>query len=191
MPNHAALDPISGWFENAIIIPSPNFDYRPLSSIIDLIVIHSISLPPGQFGSDCIERFFKNDLDASAHPYFVSIEELKVSSHFLIERTGILKQFVSTNMRAWHCGESSFNGRTRCNDFSIGIELEGCDDIGFTEKQYTVLNHVLVELVGAYPNVSDERIVGHQDIAPRRKTDPGPHFDWDRTRNALNVQRLG
>jgi AmpD protein len=183
------LNPIAGWCERATIVASPNFDRRPSGSVVDLIVIHAISLPPGQFGGDYIERLFQNELIVAEHPYFKSIDGLKVSSHFLIERNGALKQFVATGNRAWHCGESSFEGKARCNDFSIGIELEGCDEKEFTDAQYDSLIEVLVELVRCYPNVTDGRIVGHCDIAPSRKTDPGPNFDWHRTRRELDVKR--
>ena len=183
------LDPSSGWFGHANVVASPNFDDRPSESGVDLVVIHAISLPPGQFGGNHIERFFQNRLDATAHPYFETIDKVKVSSHFLIERSGELKQFVSTDMRAWHCGESSFEGRTRCNDFSIGIELEGCDEREFTDAQYDVLIETLEELIRCYPKITNERIVGHCDIAPLRKTDPGPYFDWDRMIDGLAVKR--
>lgn len=172
----------NGWLTDAIIIPSPNFDERPEQSDIDLIVIHNISLPPEQFGGAYIDDLFTNKLDPKIHPYFIDIYQRKLSSHLLIERTGVVKQFVDFNQRAWHAGQSSYQGRNNCNDFSIGIELEGSDSQDFTEQQYQQLHHVLDALIGEYPNLNRERIVGHSDIAPGRKTDPGPHFDWGKVR---------
>ena len=161
---------------------SPNHDDRPADAEIELLVIHAISLPPGEFGGAAIEQFFLNQLDVTQHPYFASIAYLKVSAHFLIRREGALVQFVSCAKRAWHAGESSWRGRSRCNDFSIGVELEGSDEATFTPAQY----HRLVELTGAiqktYP-IAD--IVGHSDIAPGRKTDPGTLFDWTTFRSRL------
>lgn len=151
-------------------------------------MIHAISLPPGEFGGGKIDELFLNRLDPSAHPYFRSIDGLRVSSHFLIERAGLLKQFVSTTFRAWHCGLSSFDGRSACNDFAIGIELEGCDEEPFTLHQYSILGHLLVQLMSRHPLITSDRIVGHSDIAPERKTDPGPKFDWARLRSDLAVR---
>ncbi len=144
---------------------------------MSLIVVHAISLPPGEFGGDGIVRLFGNCLDASAHPYFAQISTLRVSAHFLLRRDGELIQFVSCAQRAWHAGLSSWNGRQRCNDFSLGIELEGCDDSPFAPVQYRRLRALIRVLCAAYPI---EAVVGHSDIAPGRKTDPGPHFDWRR-----------
>ncbi len=160
-------------------VPSPNCDARPPGSRIELIVIHSISLPPGCFGGDAIAQLFTNCLDPSADPYFQCIAGLTVSAHFLIRRDGELVQFVPCQSRAWHAGESQWRGRGRCNDFSVGIELEGSDDVPFEEVQYAVLGRLVAALRDAYPIAE---CVGHQDIAlPRgRKTDPGPHFDWAR-----------
>ncbi len=169
-----------GWLEGADKIPSPNFNQRPEGEPISLLVIHNISLPPGEFGNDCIERFFTNQLSPDEHPYFQTIAELTVSAHLLIKRTGDLVQFVSFNDRAWHAGVSCFKGREQCNDFSIGIELEGTDDLPYTEAQYSVLNRVVQSLCHRYPLITRERMVGHCDIAPGRKTDPGPAFDWQR-----------
>ena len=165
-----------GWIEGAEIIKSPNFDER--NDDVNLIVIHSISLPPGKYGSNHIDRFFLNELDSSEDPYFEEISDLKVSSHFLIERTGILKQFVSTNKRAWHAGESSFQGKNNCNDFSIGIELEGTDNSAFEDVQYSKLIELTRTLMQNYPKINKDRIVGHSFIAPGRKSDPGNFFDW-------------
>ncbi|MES2562422.1 MAG: 1,6-anhydro-N-acetylmuramyl-L-alanine amidase AmpD [Pseudomonadota bacterium] len=155
--------------------PSPNYDERPADTHIELLVIHAISLPPGQFGGAAIEQFFLNQLDVTQHPYFSSIAHLKVSAHFLIRREGALVQFVSCAKRAWHAGESNWRGRSRCNDFSIGIELEGCDETAFMPAQYDSLVALTRAIQATYP-IAD--IVGHSDIAPGRKTDPGPFFDW-------------
>jgi AmpD protein len=172
------LDP-SGWVREARATPSPNQDTRPDASDISLIVLHNISLPPGVFGGPQIEQLFSNTLDWDAHPYFQAIRGLRVSSHFLIRRSGQLLQFVACGARAWHAGTSTWAGRERCNDFSIGIELEGSDDTPFTHAQYTALASLLPALAGHYPITA---IVGHEHIAPGRKTDPGPHFDWARVR---------
>ncbi|HEX8987240.1 MAG TPA: 1,6-anhydro-N-acetylmuramyl-L-alanine amidase AmpD [Rhodocyclaceae bacterium] len=155
-------------------VPSPNCDERPPGAI-DLAVVHAISLPPNEFGGDGIERLFTNRLDPAAHPYYAAIAHLRVSSHFLIRRDGSLIQFVPCDLRAWHAGVSSWRGRQRCNDFSIGIELEGCDELPFEAPQYDRLTELLAVLARRYPL---REIVGHADIAPGRKTDPGPHFDW-------------
>lgn len=175
----------SGWFAGAKKIVSPNFDLRPDGSDVELIVVHAISLPPGEFGGGYIDRLFQNRLDPTKHAYFQSIGGLKVSAHLLIERTGTLKQFVSTFHRAWHSGVSAFAGRAACNDFSIGIELEGCDELPFAAAQYDTLTNVLAELCVHYPAVNPTRIVGHCDIAPGRKSDPGPLFDWEMMREQL------
>lgn len=146
----------------------------------DLVVVHGISLPPGQYGGPEIEALFTNTLDAAAHPYFSEISHLEVSAHFLIRRAGEVVQFVSTDERAWHAGASSWKGREQCNDFSIGIELEGCDKEAYTDPQYGALNKLLGALTKQYPDIRHDAIVGHSDIAPGRKTDPGPAFDWSR-----------
>lgn len=143
-------------------------------------MIHNISLPPGEFGTGCVNDFFCNQLDSSRHPYFASIAELKVSAHLFIARTGAVTQFVPFTARAWHAGASVFNGVENCNDYSIGIELEGCDDIAYTDAQYIALADVTRQLLQAYPEISRDQIVGHSDIAPGRKTDPGTAFDWPR-----------
>ena len=146
----------------------------------DLVVVHCISLPPGQYGGPEIEAFFTNTLDCEGHPYFAEIANLEVSAHFLIRRAGEVVQFVSTDERAWHAGVSSWQGREQCNDFSIGIELEGCDEEAYTDPQYDALNQLLTSLTKQYPDIRHDAIVGHSDIAPGRKTDPGPAFDWSR-----------
>ena len=166
-----------GWLKNANRIESDNFNQRPTLKKDFLVVIHSISLPPGQFNNSFIEDFFQNKLNPNLHPYFETIKDLKVSAHFLIKRTGELIQFVSCHNRAWHAGESSWKGMSNCNDFSIGIELEGTEIELYEEIQYKVLLNLLVQLKKEY-NIID--IVGHSDIAPHRKTDPGPSFDWNK-----------
>ena len=166
-----------GWLKNANRIESDNFNQRPTLKKDFLVVIHSISLPPGQFNNSFIEDFFQNKLNPNLHPYFETIKDLKVSAHFLIKRTGELIQFVSCHNRAWHAGESSWKGMSNCNDFSIGIELEGTEMESYEEIQYKVLLNLLDQLKKEY-NIID--IVGHSDIAPHRKTDPGPSFDWNK-----------
>lgn len=166
-----------GWCDGMEHLPSPNFDARPADTKIDLLVIHNISLPPGEFGGSHIADLFNNCLDCDAHPYFGRLRSLRVSAHFLIRRDGKAVQFVSTHDRAWHAGVSSFGGRERCNDFSIGIELEGTDFIPFTAAQYKTLARLTVSLTCAYPLAN---VAGHEHIAPGRKSDPGPFFDWDR-----------
>ena len=159
---------------------SPNFDSRPKDTDISLIVIHSISLPPGKYGGNEIKDFFLNELDTSNHEYFESIKNLKVSSHIVIKRTGEILQFVPFNKRAWHAGISSYLGKENCNDYSIGIELEGTDDSEFTDEQYNSLINLTSSLIRSYPNLSEDRLVGHSDIAPGRKSDPGIFFDRKR-----------
>jgi AmpD protein len=168
-----------GWATNVECIPSPNCDPRPPEISIDLIVIHAISLPPGVFGGSGVEELFTNRLDASAHPYYSGIAGRKVSSHFFIRRDGRLVQFVSCEQRAWHAGISCWMGKERCNDFSLGIELEGDDTNEFADEQYRSLVALIDALRQRYPI---KAIAGHADIAPGRKTDPGPHFDWPRLR---------
>lgn len=167
-----------GWAQRARVLPSPNFEPRPEGAVCSLIVVHNISLPPGQFGGSAIADLFLNRLDCDAHPYYdANLRGLRVSSHFVIRRDGALEQFVSCESRAWHAGVSSFFGRERCNDFSIGIELEGADANLFEAAQYATLGALVESLVARYPI---EALAGHSDIAPGRKTDPGPHFDWAR-----------
>jgi len=180
------LDPQTGWCSGINRCPSPNFNSRPLGEI-SLLVIHNISLPPGQFGTGKVQEFFCNRLDAHEHPYFLEIAGLQVSAHFLIERNGTLVQFVSCLDRAWHAGVSCFAGREGCNDFSLGIELEGTDDQPYSDLQYAALVALVRELQVHYPQLRRERICGHSDIAPGRKTDPGPAFDWERLFAALQA----
>ena len=179
------VDTGTGLIEPARQCPSPNQDERPDGSSPELIVIHGISLPPGQYGGPEIEQLFTNCLDWSAHPYFAEIRGMQVSSHLLIRRDGALLQFVPFNRRAWHAGASRFRGRSRCNDFSLGIELEGADDSAYTDQQYRQLVPVIRAICDAYPALSIRTIAGHCDISPGRKTDPGPAFDWPRLYDAL------
>jgi N-acetyl-anhydromuramoyl-L-alanine amidase len=178
------LDLSSGWCDGIQHCPSPNFNQRPLGEV-SLLVIHNISLPPGEFGTAKVQAFFQNRLDPNEHPYFATIANLTVSAHFFIERDGAVTQLVSCHERAWHAGQSRFAGRENCNDFSLGIELEGTDDLPFTSAQYAALIALIRQLQAAYPAITLERICGHSDIAPERKTDPGPAFDWLRVRTAL------
>jgi AmpD protein len=166
-----------GWLSAARQLPSPNCDARPEGAAIELIVIHNISLPPGVFDGDAVIELFTNQLDWDAHPYYQGIRGIRVSAHFFIRRDGALIQFVPCALRAWHAGVSSWLERECCNDFSIGIELEGTDDLPFTEAQYAALSPLVNLLKQAYPI---RAVVGHSDIAPGRKTDPGPHFAWQR-----------
>ena len=176
---------VDHWLVNARRVPTTNFNSRPADTDIDLLVIHNISLPAGEFGGGYIEQLFTNCLDCQQHPGFAGLENLEVSSHLLIDRGGIATQFVAFDQRAWHAGVSSFCGRLNCNDFSIGIELEGCDDYPYTPQQYKTLVDVTGHLLASYPSLHTENIVGHSDIAPDRKTDPGPAFDWDYFRAQL------
>ena len=175
------------WLVGAKQVPSPNCNERPVGIEPDLIVIHCISLPPGQYGSNHIEQFFQNCLCADEHPYFEEIHKMEVSSHLLIRRDGEIVQFVPFNQRAWHAGKSCYGERENCNDFSIGIELEGTDDSAFEPIQYERLKQVIEMLVSHYPKIKPDALVGHSDIAPGRKTDPGPHFDWDKLNKALGL----
>jgi AmpD protein len=166
-----------GWFDGLRRLPSPHFDRRPRGLPIELLVIHDISLPPGQFGSGLIERLFRGETLAASHPFLEHLAGLRVSAHFLIDRTGGITQFVSCDARAWHAGSSSFEGRSGCNDFSIGIELEGCDFVPFDPRQYGALALLTEALCRAYPL---RAVRGHCHVAADRKTDPGPLFDWHR-----------
>lgn len=182
-----SLDSTTGLVSGARQVPSPNCDDRPQGCAIDALIIHAISLPPSEFGGDYIEQFFQNRLPVDAHPYFEEIHELRVSAHFLISREGELVQFVPIHKRAWHAGQSHCLGRDAVNDFSIGIELEGCDDQGFETVQYESLEQLTRLFIEQLPGLSAEHIFGHSDIAPGRKTDPGPYFDWQRYRLALGL----
>jgi AmpD protein len=174
------VETAAGLLEGARHVDSPNHDERPGGAVPELIIVHGISLPPGEYGGPWIDRLFTNTLPSEVHPYFAQIAGLKVSSHLLIRRDGELVQYVPFHRRAWHAGASSYCGRERCNDFSIGIELEGTDDAAYEPIQYRKLTDAILALCAAYPSLSPARIAGHSDVAPGRKTDPGPGFDWVR-----------
>ncbi|MBK5943551.1 N-acetylmuramoyl-L-alanine amidase [Halorhodospira halophila] len=180
-----SIDPATGLLHPARHCPSPNHGPRPPGCVVDLLVLHAISLPPGEFGGGWIDELFTNQLDPAAHPTFESIADLRVSAHLLIDRQGNVTQYVPFHRRAWHAGRSSFRGRPECNDFSVGIELEGDERTPFTEAQYVTLLPVVQTLRARYPAIKPDRIAGHSDIAPGRKTDPGPAFDWQRLLKAL------
>lgn len=182
------VDPATGRLAGARFVPSPNHDERPPGAAIELLVVHGISLPPGEFGGPWIDALFTNALDPAAHPYFATVAGLRVAAHALIRRDGEAVQYVPFHRRAWHCGESAWRGRPGCNDFSVGIELEGADDVPYTDAQYQALADLARALMAAFPGITRERIVGHSEIAPGRKTDPGPAFDWARLRRALGQE---
>jgi len=184
-PGTYSIDTGSGLIHPATQCTSPNKDDRPAGVEPDLVIIHGISLPPGSFGGPYVEALFTNNLNPAEHPYFQEIESLRVSSHLLIRRDGNIVQFVPFHCRAWHAGVSIFRGRDCCNDFSIGIELEGTDDVAYTDAQYDVLSSVLLAVMEAYPDITPFRIAGHCDVAPGRKSDPGPAFDWLRLYDAI------
>jgi len=179
------VDPQSGLVAGARQVPSPNADARPEGMLPELIVVHGISLPPGEYGGPWIDALFCNRLPADEHPYFASIVGLRVSSHLLIRRDGTLVQYVPLHLRAWHAGQSCYRGRTGCNDFSIGIELEGVDEMAYEPIQYDGLSAIILAMCAAYPSLSTDRVTGHSDIAPGRKSDPGVAFDWPRLRAML------
>ncbi|HQU16514.1 MAG: N-acetylmuramoyl-L-alanine amidase [Chromatiales bacterium 21-64-14] len=181
------VDPQGWWIDTARRLPSPNCDARPPDTAIDLIVVHGISLPPGEFGGPWIDALFCNCLPPERHAYFQEIAGLTVSAHLLIRRDGTLVQYVPFHLRAWHAGESCHEGRRRCNDFSIGIELEGDDRTPYEDVQYERLAAVIGALMAAFPGIGRDRIVGHSHIAPGRKTDPGPAFDWARLHARLGA----
>lgn len=176
-----------GWLSGVRRCPSPNFNERPEGTSVSLVVVHGISLPPGEFGGPYIDALFTNALDSSAHPYFAAIAGLKVSAHVLVRRDGEVVQFVSLLKRAWHAGESRYGDRTGCNDFSIGIELEGADEIPYEARQYEALADLIRSFRRTFPGI-DNHLVGHSDIAPGRKTDPGPAFCWAALHRALDRQ---
>ena len=179
------------WWPEARRVTSPNFDPRPDGVRPELIVIHAISLPPCEFGGPFIEQLFLNILDPRGHPYFEALSDLRVSAHVVIPRDGSAVQFVPFTARAWHAGASSWRGRPRCNDFSIGIELEGCDAERFTDPQYAALERLIRWLRRQFPHLDDDAIAGHSDIAPGRKTDPGPGFDWHRLASLFGSETRG
>ncbi|MGZ4953674.1 MAG: 1,6-anhydro-N-acetylmuramyl-L-alanine amidase AmpD [Methylobacter sp.] len=168
------------WLTGITRTLSPNFDERPDPTDISLVVIHCISLPPGEFNNHYIDRLFCNQLDPAEHPYFKDIHQLTVSAHLLIKRDGSCVQYVPFDKRAWHAGKSTYKGKDRCNDFSIGIELEGTESVDYTDRQYIQLATAIRSLFEAYPKLSSQHITGHSDIAPGRKNDPGASFDWQR-----------
>jgi len=181
-----SVDTESGLIEPARQCTSPNHDERPDGMLPDALIVHGISLPPGEFGGPEIEKLFTNSLDWDAHPYFAGIRGFEVSAHLLIRRDGELIQFVPFNRRAWHAGESNFRGRSCCNDFSLGVELEGDDETPYTDSQYAVLIAVSNALIAAYPALSAREVAAHSDVSPGRKTDPGPAFDWLRLYDGLS-----
>jgi len=174
-----------GWLSGARVLPSPNWDERPAGCSPNLLVIHCISLPPGEYGGPYVDALFSNALPADEHPFFAEIRDLRVSSHLFIRRDGELVQYVPLQGRAWHAGKSRFQGRRACNDLSIGIELEGTERDGYTDSQYRVLSKAAAAICRHYPAITPERITGHEHIAPGRKSDPGPFFNWHRFRNGL------
>jgi AmpD protein len=180
------IDRLTQLIEKVTYLPSPHCNERPPSELIDLVIIHGISLPPGEFGTAAIQDFFCGKLNTDLHPYYLTIDKLKVSAHLLIGREGDVTQFVPFNKRAWHAGESQFAGKSNCNDFSIGIELEGTDTIDYTSAQYQALADCIAAIRHAYPQITPQQIVGHSDVAPGRKTDPGPSFDWAYLRDLLS-----
>ncbi len=182
------IDIEDGWLNNVRRVISPHFDQRPDPQDISLLVIHYISLPPEQFGGGYIDEFFQGKLDPTVHPYFAEIQHLNVSAHCLIERDGSITQYVNFNQRAWHAGLSCFEGREKCNDFAIGIELEGSNEQPFTEAQYQSLAVLTRQIMRNYPLITKERIVGHSDISPGRKIDPGQYFDWQYYRKLLTKE---
>jgi AmpD protein len=175
-----------GWLNGARRVLSPNHNTRPLNAGIDAVIVHGISLPPGEFGGTSIEALFTNTLDTTAHRDLADLARLRVSSHFLVTRGGEVIQFVAAHLRAWHAGQSQLGERVGCNDFSIGIELEGTDTVPYENVQYDRLLELIALLQHRFSAITGNRIVGHADIAPGRKTDPGPCFDWTRLRDALN-----
>jgi N-acetyl-anhydromuramoyl-L-alanine amidase len=182
------VDLATGLLAGVEQVLSPHFDARPAGAVPELLIVHGISLPPGEFGGPWIDRLFTGTLSGAAHPYFAAIAATRVSAHALIRRDGQIVQYVPYGERAWHAGESQYRGRPGCNDFSIGVELEGTDDTPYTDSQYTQLAALAVALLAAYASLKEERIVGHSDVAPGRKTDPGAAFDWARFRVLLHAR---
>ncbi|MEE8306889.1 MAG: 1,6-anhydro-N-acetylmuramyl-L-alanine amidase AmpD [Gammaproteobacteria bacterium] len=184
--DNLVVDLPDGWLRAVRRVESPNADCRPADVDVELIVVHSISLPPGEFGGPAIDELFCNRLDSATHPYYCEIANLKVSAHTLIRRDGSITQYVPFHLRAWHAGESSYQGRDACNDFSVGIELEGCDRSSYDDAQYRSLGQLILALRRAYPTLATAPVVGHDDIAPGRKTDPGPTFNWQRLTDMIS-----
>jgi len=185
------VDLKTGLMRDVRQIASPNHDARPAGVEADLIVVHGISLPPGEFGGPWIDRLFTNSLPADVHPYFAEVGSLRVSSHVVVTRDGAVTQYVGFTERAWHAGRSVYQGREACNDFSVGVELEGTDTLPYEPAQYVALAEVVAALCAAYPGLSPDRLVGHSDIAPGRKTDPGPAFDWPHARRLVVAATYG
>jgi N-acetyl-anhydromuramoyl-L-alanine amidase len=179
------IDLESGLMRDVRHVASPNYDSRPAGIEADLIVVHGISLPPGEFGGPWTDRLFTNSLPVEMHPYFAEVGSLRVSSHVVVARDGAVTQYVAFTERAWHAGKSIYQGREACNDFSVGVELEGTDTLPYEPAQYVALAEIVAALCAAYPRLSPDRLVGHSDIAPGRKTDPGPAFDWPRARRLI------
>ena len=177
--------PQTGRIADARWLPSPNCDERPADTVVNMLVLHCISLPPGEFGGSAIDALFGNTLDTGAHPYYAQLDGLQVSAHFLVARDGRLTQYVDCDERAWHAGVSRFCGQSSCNDFSVGIELEGTEDRAYADAQYATLVPLVLALRRRYPALRQGPTVGHSDIAPGRKTDPGPSFDWQRLHREL------
>ena len=190
-PADLGLDQGTGWLRHARRVESPNCDDRPPGVDPVLIVVHGISLPPGEFGGDWIDALFTNRLPADAHPYFAQVAGLRVSAHALVRRDGEVVQYVPFHRRAWHAGQSQWQGRERCNDFAVGIEVEGTDASAYEPRQYAVLARLIAALCRAYPGLSPERIVGHSDVAPGRKSDPGIAFDWPLLRALVRFELEG
>ena len=184
-----SIDAASGLLRGARQVLSPHYDERPPGMTLDLIVVHGISLPPGEYGGPWIDRLFTGGLDAAAHPFFATIATLRVSSHLLVRRDGAPVQFVPFGIRAWHAGPSCWQGRNACNDFSVGIEMEGTDETRYESAQYETLSRLIAALCAAYPTLARERVVGHSDIAPGRKSDPGARFEWKMLRELLGRRR--
>lgn len=184
-PNLVCIDPTTGLAPDVPNLPSPHCDERPAGVAVDALVIHAISLPPGEYGGPDVEQLFRGTLDCTRRADYASLVGVRVSAHFFVRRDGRIVQFVPVHRRAWHAGVSRLGGRERCNDFSVGVELEGCDDDAFTDAQYAALAALTRALRAAFPAIRAETIVGHSEIAPDRKTDPGPHFDWARYRAAI------
>jgi AmpD protein len=185
------VDIDSGLMLGARQVASPNFDGRPPGVEADLIVVHGISLPPGEFGGPWIDRLFTNTLPAEIHPYFAEVCSLRVSSHLVVQRDGTVSQYVRFTDRAWHAGVSVYEGREACNDFSVGVELEGTDTLEYEPVQYRALAEAVAALCAAYPRLSSQRMAGHSDISPGRKTDPGPAFDWPHARRLIAAATPG
>jgi len=184
----STLSIASGLLAGVRAVGSPNCDARPGGLVPELVVIHGISLPPGRYGGPWIERLFMNTLPSDEDPFFETIKHLRVSSHVLVARDGTLTQYVPFELRAWHAGDSYWRGRAACNDFSIGIELEGSDDEPYDDRQYAALARLVAALQQSYPSLAEGWIAGHSDIAPGRKTDPGPAFDWDRLEREIRAE---